>query len=99
MDKLVKTEIELSEDAIDQFILSQIPDFHQCQWDDERKRTIYQQAKSHLSNKRYNALTFEMYQLQGTPSSILIDKKSVLRRVSFGAVNQIENQVQKLLDE
>jgi len=99
MDKLVKNEAEVNEKNINQFILSQIPDFHQGTLSSERKQTIYQQAENHLKAKTYNALTFEMYNLQGTPSSILIDKKGILRQVSFGAVNQLEADIQQLLNE
>ena len=99
MDKLEATEIEVNESSINQFILSQIPDFFQNEWDDDRRQAVYQQAQSYLMDKKYSASTFEMYQLQGTPSSILIDKKGLLRKVSFGAVNKLEDDVQKLLNE
>ncbi len=99
MDKLVKNETAVDDAAIEQFILEQIPDFHERNWDDVRKQPIYQQARTHLNNKQYHALTFEMYQLQGTPSSILIDKQGVLQKVSFGAVTTLENDVRGLLSE
>ncbi len=99
MDKLVKNETTVDDEAIEQFILEQIPNFHQRDWDEGRKQAIYQQAKAHLNNKRYHALTFEMYQLQGTPSSILIDKEGVLQKVSFGAVTTLEDDVRGLLNE
>ena len=99
MDKLVKNEEEASEQAIEQFILSQIADFHQGQFSESRKQEIYQRAESHLNAKTYNALTFEMYKLQGTPSNILIDKKGKLRQVSFGTDDNLERQIQVLLAE
>ena len=99
MDKLVKNNTEVNEKEIHRFILSQIPDFFQNDLDEERKQAIYQQAENYLKTKRYNAVTFEMYQLQGTPSSILIDKKGLLRQVSFGAVNKLETDIQQLLKE
>jgi len=99
MDKLVKNETAVDDAAVEQFILAQIPDFHQRDWDEGRKQSIYQQAEAHLSNKQYHALTFEMYQLQGTPSSILIDKKGLLRKVTFGAVTTLEADIQELLNE
>jgi len=99
MDKLVKNEVETTEKNINQFILSQIPDFHHGDLSDERKLAIYQQAEAYLTSKTYSALTFEMYQLQGTPSSILIDKKGILRKLSFGAVNTLETDIQQLLNE
>ena len=99
MDKLLKNDAAATESAIEQFILSQIPDFHQGQFSDSRKQEIYQRAKSHLNAKTYNALTFEMYKLQGTPSHILIDKKGILRQISFGLDNNLEQQIQDLLSK
>jgi len=99
MDKLVKNKSAVNEEAIKQFILSQIPDFYQGSLSEDRKHSIYQQAESYLNTKTYNALTFETYQLQGTPSSILIDKKGILRQVSFAAVNKLEDNIQQLLNE
>lgn len=99
MDKLVKNKTAVNEEDINQFILGQIPDFFQGSLSEDRKQSIYQQAESYLNTKTYNALTFESYQLQGTPSSILIDKKGLLRQVSFGAVNTLEADIQQLLTE
>ena len=79
--------------------MSQIPDFFDDQLSEERKQRIYQQAENYLKAKTYSALTFEMYQLQGTPSSILIDKKGILKRVSFAINNNLETDIQTLLDE
>ncbi len=97
MDKLVINSSGVSEKEINQFILSQIPDFFDGSLDEERKKSIYQQAEDYLKAKTYNARTFEMYQLQGTPSSILIDKKGLLKQVSFGAVNMLESDIRQLL--
>ncbi len=110
MDKLIENDREASEQEIHQFILSQIPDFFSGSLNNERarakrqiplgcKQLIYQQAESYLKSKAYNALTFEMYQLQGTPSTIVIDKKGILRQVAFGAVNKLETKIQQLLSE
>jgi len=99
MDKLIKNETAVDDAAIEQFILKQISDFHERDWNESRKQSIYQQAETHLRNKQYHALTFEMYQLQGTPSSILIDKKGLLRKISFGAVTTLEADAQQLLNE
>lgn len=99
MDKLINNNADISEQAINQFIISQIPDFFDGVLNEERRQAIYLQAKNYLKAKTYNARTFEMYQLQGTPSSILIDKKGLLRQVSFGAVNNLESEIQQLLKE
>jgi hypothetical protein len=99
MDKLIKNENDVTEEHIDQFILSQVPDFYQNDWNEERRKNILQQAESYLKSKTYNARTFEMYKLQGTPSSILIGKEGILKQVSFGAVNTLETEIQQLLKE
>jgi hypothetical protein len=99
MDTLIKNDVVATEETIEQFVLSQIPDFHQGKFSDTRKQGIYQRARSHLNDKVYNALTFEMYQLQGTPSTILIDKNGILRQVAFGAVNKLEAEIKQLLNE
>lgn len=99
MDKLVSCNEPVTEKNINRFILSQIPDFHQVEWPEGRKQAIYRQAQAHLENKRFHALSFETYNLQGTPSSILIDKKGMLRRVSLGAVNVLEPEIRQLLSE
>lgn len=99
MDKLVENTKAATQEAIEEFTLSQIPDFHNGKFSDERKQEIYRRAESHLNAKKFSALTFEMYRLQGTPSSILIDKKGFLRRVAFGAVNQLQAKIERLLNE
>ena len=99
MDKLVKNKAVVNKEDINQFILSQIPDFFQGTLSEKEKQSIFQQAESYLNTKKYNALTFESYQLQGTPSSILIDKKGILRQLSFAAVNKLEDDIQRLLNE
>jgi hypothetical protein len=99
MDKLVKNDTKVNVKEVNRFILSQIPDFFQGELSEERRQAIFQQAEDYLKTKKYSAVTFEMYGLQGTPSSILIDKKGLLRQVSFGAVNKLETNIQQLLEE
>ena len=44
-------------------------------------------------------IAFEKFSLQGTPSTILVDRKGILRDVSFGQSTNVEALIQKLLDE
>jgi len=99
MDKLVKNDIDASEKAVNRFILSQIPDFFNTELSEERRQAIYQQAEDYLRAKTFSAGTFEMYRLQGTPSTILIDKKGLLRQTSFGVASTLETDIQQLLKE
>jgi len=99
MDKLVTADTKVDKQSIERFILSQIPDFFETGWSHERRQSIYQHAQTYLENKTHHALTFEMYGLQGTPSTLLIDKKGILRQAVFGSVNKIEGDVIRLLNE
>ena len=97
MDKLTKTTGEISQEKILQFIYPQIPDFDSQP--EEYKNQIIQRVKDYMKSKEYAAETFEKFSLQGTPSTILVDRKGILRDVSFGQSTNVEALIQKLLDE
>ena len=40
-----------------------------------------------------------MYALPGTPSSILVDRKGILRDITFGQNGLLEPKIQALLNE
>ena len=97
MDSLIKETGEISESRIKNFIYNQIPDFD-SQPEDYRNQII-QRVKDYLKSKEYSAETFEQYSLQGTPSTIIVDRKGILRDVSFGQNGRLEPMVQSLLNE
>lgn len=97
MDNLVKTSGEISQEKIMQFIYPQIPDFDSQP--QEYKNQIIQRVKDYMKSKEYSAETFEKFALQGTPSAILVDRKGILRDVSFGQSGHIDAMIQKLLNE
>jgi thiol-disulfide isomerase/thioredoxin len=97
MDNLTKTSGEISQDQIMKFIYAQLPEFD-SQPEDYRNQII-QRVKDHLKSKEYSAETFEKFALQGTPSTILIDRKGILRDVSFGQSGQLDHMIQKLIAE
>ena len=97
MDSLVKEGGEPSMEKMTAFINQQIPNFESQS--DEYKNQIYARVKEYYKSKEFTAETFEMYSLQGTPSTILVDRKGILRDVSFGSTANLEAMVQKLLDE
>jgi len=97
MDSLVKEGGEPSMEKMNAFINQQIPNFESQP--DEYKNQIYARVKEYYKSKEYTAETFEMYSLQGTPSTILVDRKGILRDVSFGSTANLESMVQKLLSE
>ncbi len=97
MDNLTKTSEELSQEKIMEFIYPQIPEFD-SQPEDYRNQII-QKVKNYMSSKEYSAETFEKFSLKGTPSTILVDRKGILRDVSFGQAGHIDAMIQKLIKE
>ena len=97
MDNLVKTSGEISQDKIMQFIYPQIQEFDSQP--EEYKKQIIQRVKDYMKSKEYSAETFEKFALQGTPSTILVDRKGILRDVSFGQTGHVEAMIQKLIKE
>jgi len=97
MDSLVKEGGEPSMEKMTAFINQQIPNFESQP--DDYKNQIYARVKEYYKSKEFTAETFEMYSLQGTPSTILVDRKGILRDVSFGSTANLETMIQKLLNE
>jgi len=97
MDSLIKETDDDSESRIKNFIYNQIPDFD-SQPEDYRNQII-QRVKDYFKSKEYSAETFEKYSLQGTPSTIVVDRKGILRDVSFGQTGGLEPMIQSLLNE
>ena len=97
MDSLIKETGEIDNARIMDFIYSQIPAFD-SQPEDYRSQII-QRVKDYMKSKEYTAETFEMFSLQGTPSTILVDRKGILRDVSFGQNGNLEPMIQSLLNE
>ena len=97
MDSLIKETGEISEERIKNFIYNQIQDFDSQP--EDYKNQIIQRVKDYLKSKEYSAETFEKYSLQGTPSTIVVDRKGILRDVSFGQNGRLEPLIQSLLNE
>ena len=97
MDSLVKETGEPSREKMTAFIKNQLPDFDSQP--EDYKQQIFGRVKDYFKSKEYSAETFEMYSLQGTPSTILVDRKGILRDVSFGQAAGLDSMVQKLLNE
>jgi thiol-disulfide isomerase/thioredoxin len=97
MDTLIKRDVEISEDEITAFIEGQLPNFGNQPKPYQEK--VLQQVRNYLQKLEYHAQTFELYNLKGTPSHILVDKKGILRDCAFGTHPELEKQVQNLLQE
>ncbi len=97
MDSLIKETGDINESRIMNFINKQIPGFD-SQPEDYRVQIIHR-VKEYFKSKEYSAETFEEYSLNGTPSTIVVDRKGILRDVSFGQNGQLEPLIQSLLNE
>jgi thiol-disulfide isomerase/thioredoxin len=97
MDNLVKEAEPINESRIKNFIYNQIPNFDSHP--EDYKNQIIQRVKDYMKSKEYSAQTFEEYSLQGTPSTIVVDRKGILRDVSFGQTGGLEPLIKSLLAE
>ena len=97
MDNLTKINGEISQEKIMQYIYLQIPEFDSQP--EDYKNQIIQKVKDHMKSKEYSAETFEKFSLQGTPSTILVDRKGILMDIAFGQSGHVEAMIQKLLNE
>jgi thiol-disulfide isomerase/thioredoxin len=95
MDMLVKSNGNITDKMVMDFINERIPDFDS--YPQSRKAMLIQRVREYLASKEYTALTFEEYALQGTPSSIVIDRDGILRHVSFGYDESLELIIKRLI--
>ena len=63
----------------------------------KNQKLILTQVVTYLENKKFKAKTFDAYELKGTPSTLLIDKKGILRGKWFGSGYGLEQEVENLL--
>lgn len=63
----------------------------------KNQKLILNQVVGYLKNKKFEAKTFDDYQLKGTPSTLLIDKNGILRGKWFGSGYGLAKEVEKLL--
>lgn len=68
-------------------------------YDEKYKLMLYERVQKYFESRQYYAETFEEYGLQGTPSTILIDKQGRLIHVTFAQYRSHEQMVQDLLRE
>ena len=97
MDSLIKETGVTNQERITDFIDANVSDF--SSYDEHSKTEIIERIKQYLKSKEFSAETFEEYTLRGTPSSILIDKKGILRDVTFGQNELLEEKIKNLLNE
>lgn len=97
MDMLLKERLPIEGKRIMEFVNANVLDFDLYHQKD--KDQIISRVKSYLETKPYSPVTFEEYSLKGTPSTIFIDKKGILRESAFGSTGLMATTVEKLLSE
>jgi hypothetical protein len=97
MDALKREGGNLTDSKIMDFIEANIPDYRSHSEKD--RQVLIQRVKHYLTTKEYSAKTFEEYALRGTPSSILVDRKGILRSTFFGSDGFLQNAVEELINE
>ena len=97
MDLLKKESDSLTESKIMDFIETNVPNFRS--YSEKDRQVLIERVKQYMRSKEYSAKTFEGYALRGTPSSILVDRKGVLRSTFFGSNGVLEGAIEELLKE
>ena len=97
LDVIVRESYPVTEIKIKDFIEANIEGYRS--YSEKDKSLIFDRVRQYLNLKKYAAKTFEEYSFRGTPSTIIIDKKGILRYKVFGANNNLERTVQNLLQE
>jgi hypothetical protein len=95
MDRVHPDTEPLTQERILSYTRHCLPEFDELS--EERKQAALNQVKNYLQQKTMKAETFERFALQGTPSSILFDRKGHLRDVSFGQIEHQESLIKQCL--
>ena len=96
-DQVEKREGGVKEGEVQQWTERDFPDFKTMP--ENHRAQIETQILGYLEKKEYNALTFDQYELRGTPSTIIIDKKGIVRHKLFGSGLELEKLIEPLLNE
>jgi len=97
MDMLMKESGSLTDNDVMDFVEANIPNYRS--YTEKDRQLLVERVKNYMRSKEYSAKTFEEYALRGTPSSILIDKKGILRSTFFGSNGILERAIEELLNE
>lgn len=97
MDSLIKRSGDVQESQVLEFLEENVSGYQA--YSEQDKLMLLERAKHYLGSKEFSALTFEEYKLKGTPSTILIDRKGLVRDIAFGADGGLKSKVDLLLKE
>ncbi len=95
MDNIVTRPGATTEDEVSAFIQQYITDIKGRT--ESEQITIRNKVLDHLNSRFRFAETFKHYNLQGTPSHIVIDKQGILKACEFGYFSDLEWVINSLL--
>jgi hypothetical protein len=96
-DQVVKREKGIREEEVERWIERDFPNFETMP--ENHRAQIETQIRNYLEKKEYDARTFDQYGFRGTPSTLIIDKKGIVRHKLFGSGLELEKLIEPLLEE
>ncbi len=96
-DRVIKNSKEKFKEASKQMIRRDFPKFSELA--PQHQKIITQQVDNYIRRRPFEAKTFNAYGLRGTPSTLLIDKKGMLRQKYFGTGHDLRHFINLLLEE
>ncbi len=96
MDRVTTDQEPVTQERILRYSRNALPDFDEL--GEDRKQTVLQQVRNYLKQKTMKAETFERFSLQGTPSSILFDRKGHVQDISFGQNKHLQAMIEQCLE-
>lgn len=97
MDHLVSREAEHVDQKVIKIIEHEIPQFERLSYGEQMR--IRNRIRDYVLHQEFTAETFEAYAMNGTPTSLLIDKKGMLRHQLFGTTGKLDKLIKQLLVE
>jgi hypothetical protein len=97
MDNLVSRDADHVDQKVLRIIEHEIPKFDRFSYGEQMR--IRNRIRDYVLHQELTAETFEEYSMNGTPTSLLIDKKGSLRHQLFGTTGKLDKLVKQLLSE
>ena len=97
MDELIPVAGDPTREQALAVIRPQVPAFDTLP--EAHKSQLIDRVTTYLKSREYAPTTFDRYALQGTPSTIVVDKRGTLRGIAFGQPGDLAPTIQALLDE
>lgn len=97
MDRLTPASYDRVDDQIEFIITRDITDFERLSYGEQTR--IRESIRKYLAERHHVAETFDLYNMSGTPTSLVIDRKGVLRHQIFGQSGKLDKIVRALLAE